>query len=88
MIYIYLYNFNTLLTTSQPRINTGIPPIFSKATEGTRTPDLLITNQLLYQLSHSSIKSYYNGISFNLQVKLFKILSACPDKPQAEDKES
>ena len=25
------------------------------ATEGTRTPDLLITNQLLYQLSHSSI---------------------------------
>ena len=23
-----------------------------KAAEGTRTPDLLITNQLLYQLSH------------------------------------
>ena len=28
--------------------------IFQKAPEGTRTPDLLITNQLLYQLSHGS----------------------------------
>jgi|O1111metagenome_2_1110795.scaffolds.fasta_scaffold11975_3 hypothetical protein len=25
-----------------------------KATEGIRTPDLLITNQLLYRLSHGS----------------------------------
>ena len=34
----------------------------SGADEGTRTPDLLITNRLLYQLSHigTTSKRYYN----------------------------
>ena len=31
---------------------------FDGAGKGTRTPDLLITNQLLYQLSHTSNNAY------------------------------
>ena len=33
---------------------------FYGATGGTRTPDLLITNQLLYQLSHGSVNVHFN----------------------------
>jgi hypothetical protein len=31
----------------------GVDPEFQRAGEGTRTPDRLITNQVLYQLSYS-----------------------------------
>jgi hypothetical protein len=38
---------------SVPFGHSGISPTQKRAEEGTRTPDQLITNQLLYQLSYS-----------------------------------
>ena len=34
--------------------------VLLRAGEGIRTPDLLITNQLLYQLSYASVPKYYH----------------------------
>ncbi len=39
-------------------------PISLRAREGTRTPDQLITNQLLYQLSYSGLKLRIHGTDF------------------------
>ena len=43
-------------------------PDVIRAPEGTRTLDLLITNQLLYQLSHGSEQTYYIQITVKFQV--------------------
>ena len=40
--------------------NSGSSPSVKKAGEGTRTPDWLITNQLLYQLSYAGVTSRHN----------------------------
>ena len=47
------------------------------AGERTRTPDLLITNQLLYQLSYTSISQCLDNISYlyNIVKHFFKILT-------------
>ena len=47
------------------------------AEDGTRTHDLLITNQLLYQLSHSSILNtrYYTNNSYCSQAKIVHIIN-------------
>ena len=37
----------------------------SRADEGTRTPDRLITNQLLYQLSYIGFSSYVKQLFFS-----------------------
>ena len=42
---------------SAPFGHSGIPPYKLGAGRRTRTPDLLITNQLLYQLSYTSISA-------------------------------
>lgn len=52
--------------------HTGNIPLFTRAESGTRTRDLLITNELLYQLSYFGralfVKSDANlRFSFNLQ---------------------
>ena len=41
------------------------------ATGRTRTADLLITNQLLYQLSHSSAKSIFTAADNTLYLTAF-----------------
>ena len=41
---------------SPPHLATLVTALFLRAEEGSRTPDLLITNQLLYQLSYFGIK--------------------------------
>ena len=43
---------------SAPFGHSGILPYSVGAGRRTRTPDLLITNQLLYQLSYTSIQSF------------------------------
>ena len=43
-------------------------PLMLKAGEGTRTPDQLITNQLLYQLS-------YTGFKINSPIRIIGVLS-------------
>ena len=50
-----------LLVPNQTRYQTALH-LVTGADEGTRTPDLLITNRLLYQLSHigTTSKRYYN----------------------------
>ena len=50
-----------LLVPNQTRYQTALH-LDTGADEGTRTPDLLITNRLLYQLSHigTTSKRYYN----------------------------
>ena len=50
-----------LLVPNQTRYQTALH-LVAGADEGTRTPDLLITNRLLYQLSHIGTTSngYYN----------------------------
>ena len=50
-----------LLVPNQTRYQTALH-LDAGADEGTRTPDLLITNRLLYQLSHigTTSKRYYN----------------------------
>ena len=40
------------------------------AEDGTRTHDLLITNQLLYQLSHSSVHNIIPTIDLSVKEKL------------------
>ena len=49
-----------LLVPNQTRYQTALH-LVNGADEGTRTPDLLITNRLLYQLSHigTTSKRYY-----------------------------
>ena len=51
-----------LLVPNQTRYQTALHLDITGADEGTRTPDLLITNRLLYQLSHigTTSKRYYN----------------------------
>ncbi len=46
---------------SVPFGHSGIPPYSSGAGGRIRTPDLLITNQLLYRLSYTSVKLVYNN---------------------------
>ena len=46
-----------------------VKSIFPGATEETRTPDLLITNQLLYRLSYSSELGYFNTEHLKCQAK-------------------
>ena len=50
-----------LLVPNQTRYQTALHLDITGADEGTRTPDLLITNRLLYQLSHIGMISngYY-----------------------------
>ena len=50
-----------LLVPNQTRYQTALH-LDARADEGTRTPDLLITNRLLYQLSHigTTSKRYYS----------------------------
>ena len=43
---------------SAPFGHSGILPYLIGAGRRTRTPDLLITNQLLYQLSYTSLQSF------------------------------
>ena len=47
----------------------GNSPIFGFVVDGaggrTRTPDLLITNQLLYQLSYTSLRMCHNNDYYN-----------------------
>ena len=59
--------FDTCGKTEQKR------SFFSGADGGTRTRDLLITNQLLYQLSHISILNVWLYIKFN-QTLLFNLI--------------
>jgi hypothetical protein len=46
--------YSLLLLTAQPTLRTTLTA--AGAGDGTRTRDLLITNQLLYQLSYASAK--------------------------------
>ena len=46
--------YSLLLLTAQPTLHESA--LLSGAGDGTRTRDLLITNQLLYQLSYASAK--------------------------------
>ena len=53
---------------SAPFGHSGTPPYQIGAGGRTRTPDLLITNQLLYQLSYTSI---WHGVKTHPQQRLF-----------------
>jgi hypothetical protein len=44
----------------------------SRATRGTRTPDQLITNQLLYQLSYSGEKFLAFKANFTVKQRIFE----------------
>ena len=46
-----------------------------RAGEGTRTPDLLITNQLLYQLSYASNTSHPVAIHIAIHARIHYSLS-------------
>ena len=46
------------------------------AGEGNRTPDLLITNQLLYRLSHASILSFVKNRTSDLLLNRAAVLAA------------
>ena len=48
-----IYSLSPLATREFPHINLGIMCALDGAGGRTRTPDLLITNQLLYQLSYT-----------------------------------
>ena len=48
---------------SVPFGHSGISPLQKRAEEGTRTPDQLITNQLLYQLSYSGFYCYVKELA-------------------------
>ena len=50
-----IYSLLPLTTRPPVRYTGGELPLPKGAGEGARTPDLLITNQLLYQLSYASI---------------------------------
>ena len=52
-----IYSLSPLATREFPHINFGIMCALDGAGGRTRTPDLLITNQLLYQLSYTSISA-------------------------------
>ena len=49
---------------SAPFGHSGTPPYSIGAGGRTRTPDLLITNQLLYQLSYTSASLVHNSKSY------------------------
>ena len=55
------------MTKSKPPLGAG---------EGNRTPDLLITNQLLYRLSHASILSFVKNRTPDLLLNRAAVLAA------------
>ena len=54
-----------------------------KATEGIRTPDLLITNQLLYRLSHGS--NTRTKIIIYMEQKFCKCFYTFSELPEFQD---
>ena len=57
---------------SAPFGHSGIPPL--GADDGTRTRNLLITNQLLYQLSYISLKNGASGQNRTVDTGIFSPL--------------
>ena len=53
---------------SVPFGHSGIPPYSVGAGGRTRTPDLLITNQLLYRLSYTSITCFIMSVASFIQL--------------------
>jgi hypothetical protein len=57
---------------------------FFRATRGTRTPDQLITNQLLYQLSYSGLFIQYSKVKIKSNNMLFIKFQALVSKASAK----
>ena len=57
---------------SLSHLATLVYPLKKRAEEGTRTPDLLITNQWLYQLSYFGLFFTFKERPFQLGVQMYK----------------